>query len=298
MTGTAQRRIYNDAFADGKRWDDFTHRPGDIIIATPAKCGTTWTQTIVSSLLFPDGSVPGPVVIVSPWIDGRLEPAAIVAKRLEIQEHRRFIKTHTPADGVPWWPTASYIVVLRDGRDAFMSLVNHMAKIRPEVMSALNTETESSGGRPVVWSGDLHEDFPRWLHTEDAAPAYLASWWPMRRNSNVMFVHYNDLKSDLDGEMRRIASFLDISIPDEQWPSVVERCTFESMKARGDEIGPFEFVFEGGSDSFIFKGTNGRWRDVLTADEVSLYRKRIAQLLEPEAVEWLEKGSIATGRRP
>lgn len=102
MTDTSQRRIYRDGPTDGTRWDSFTHRPGDIVIATPAKCGTTWTQTIVASLLFPDGDVPGPVVIVSPWLDGRLEPAESVTKRLERQEHRRFVKTHTPADGVPF----------------------------------------------------------------------------------------------------------------------------------------------------------------------------------------------------
>lgn len=298
MSVTQRRRIYCDAFTDGTRWDQFEHRPGDVFIATPAKSGTTWTQTIVASLLWPDGAVPGPVLIVSPWIDGRLEPIESVAPRLARQEHRRFIKTHAPADGVPFWPTASYIVVLRDGRDAFMSLGNHMAQMRPEVMPRLNAEAEADGGHPLVWTGDPHVDFPMWLSMDDAAPAYLASWWSLRTEPNVIFVHYNDLKADLDGEMRRIASFLGISVPDDNWPDVVERCTFESMKARGDEIAPFEFLFPGGVDSFLYKGTNDRWRDVLTPDELALYERRVADLLSPEAVEWLEKGSIASGRRP
>lgn len=298
MTGTTQRRIYRDALIDGERWDDFVHRPGDIVIATPAKCGTTWTQAIVASLLWPDGSLPQPVVIVSPWVDGRIEPREAVAKRLEGQEHRRFVKTHTPADGVPWWPTASYIVVLRDGRDAFMSLLNHMAKMKPEIVARVNAEAEAEGGRPLRWSGDPHEDFPYWLGAEDSAPAYLASWWPRRGEPNMLFVHYNDLKADLEAEMRRIAAFLDVSVPHGLWPAAVERCTFESMKARGNEIGPFEFVFEGGSDSFLYKGTNGRWHDVLTGAELALYAERVSELLSPDAANWLENGSIATGRRP
>jgi aryl sulfotransferase len=294
----SQRRVYNDGVTDSKRWDTFKHRPGDVVIATPAKCGTTWTQAIVASLLWPDGSPPEPVVIVSPWVDGRIEPAESVAERLERQQHRRFVKTHTPADGVPWWPTASYIVVLRDGRDAFMSLLNHMAKMRPEIVALMNAEAEMGGGQPLHWSGDPHQDFPQWLASDQSAPAYLASWWPRRREPNVLLLHYNDLKADLAGEMRRIASFLGLTVPEGLWPSVVERCTFESMRARGDEIGPFELVFEGGAGSFLFKGTNGRWRDVLTEEELAQYQRRVAELLSPEAADWMEHGSLASGRRP
>lgn len=299
MKDTSQRRIYNTGTTDSTHWDRFTHRPGDIIIATPSKCGTTWTQTIVSSLLFPDGAVPQPVVVVSPWLDGRIEPIEQVAKRLERQDHRRFVKTHTPADGVPFWSTASYIVVLRDGRDSFMSLLNHAAKIRPEVIAHITAEAEAAGGTSTwTFTGDAHADFPEWFESTDFVGTYLASWWPRRAAPNVLFVHYNDLKTDLDGEMRRIAAFLAIDVPDTMWTEVVERCTFESMKSRPDEIGPFEFAFDGGADSFLFKGTNGRWRDVLTEDELALYAQRVAECLPADAAEWLEQGAIASGIRP
>jgi aryl sulfotransferase len=235
---------------------------------------------------------------VSPWVDGRIEPIGAVVERIEQQRHRRFIKTHTPADGVPYWPNASYIVVLRDGRDAFMSLLNHMAKLRPEIVAHTNAETVAGGGQPLTWSGDPHVDFPAWLASEDGALSYLASWWPLRTKPNVLLVHYNDLKVDLAGEMKRIASFLGIAIPKELWGVVVERCTFEAMKARGDEIGPFEVIFEGGVQSFLHKGTNGRWRDVLTEGELALYRRRVAEVLPADAAKWLEHGSLAIGGRP
>lgn len=299
MTETTQHRVYNTSFSDGTRWERFTHRPGDIVIATPSKCGTTWTQTIVASLLFPDGDTPGPVVIISPWVDGRIEPIEAVAKRLERQEHRRFVKTHTPADGVPFWSTASYVVVIRDGRDAFMSLDNHMKKIRQEVVDRLNEESGKEGNEPLAWTGDVATDFDSWLANPDAnVVSYLASWWSRHSEPNVLFVHYNDLKADLDGEMRRIASFLGIDVPSERWPDVVERCTFEAMKARPDEIGPFEFVFQGGADSFLYKGTNDRWRDYLTDRQLTTYAEHVRELLPPEAGEWLEHGAIASGVRP
>jgi aryl sulfotransferase len=106
----------------------------------------------------------------------------------------------------------------------------------------------------------------------------------------MLFVHYADLKADLAGEMRRIAAFLELEPPASLWPAVVERCTFEAMRARPAEIGSF-WNFEGGAQSFLFKGTNGRWRDVLTPAEVSAYVRRVAEILPADAAEWLEGGS-------
>ena len=37
---------YRGLFFDNSRWDGFELRAGDIVVTTPAKCGTTWTQTI------------------------------------------------------------------------------------------------------------------------------------------------------------------------------------------------------------------------------------------------------------
>ena len=117
-------REYRAVVSDNRRWRDFVPRPGDIFVCTPPKCGTTWMQTIVAAMLFPD-TPPGPVMEIAPWLDARFEPIEEVIGRLDAQTHRRSIKTHTPADGIPWYPSASYIVVGRDGRDAIMSHLNH-----------------------------------------------------------------------------------------------------------------------------------------------------------------------------
>ena len=49
--------------------DGFQLRPGDIIISTPPKCGTTWTQTICASAVLQEPELPLPLDSLSPWID-------------------------------------------------------------------------------------------------------------------------------------------------------------------------------------------------------------------------------------
>ena len=60
----------------------------------------------------------------------------------------------------------------------------------------------------------------------------------------------------------------------------------------------FSGHFEGGAESFLFKGTNGRWRGVLSEGELQRYQDRVEDLLVPEAAYWLEHGSLVSGCRP
>ena len=285
---------YRTAVFDNARWADFEPRPRDIFVCTPPKCGTTWTQTIVASLLWPDGDAPAPVMVLSPWIEFQLMPIEAVQAILGAQTHRRFMKSHTPADGIPFFPDAKYVVVGRDGRDAFMSLCNHLERFK--LVDLLNARALAAGVPPMPgWDGDVHGFFAQWLENADHM-RHLGSFWERRRDPRLLFVHYNDLKADLAGEMRRIAAFLEIDVPEARWPAVVERCTFEGMRARAAEIGDMDIAFEGGmKNGFLFKGTNGRWRDVLTRDELEAYAKRVAELVPPDAAAWIEYGRRALG---
>jgi aryl sulfotransferase len=292
-TSAADRPIekeYRSVVSDNLRWEKFVARPGDIFVCTPPKCGTTWMQTIVVTLLFADGDAPGPVTHIAPWIDARFEPADAVLSRLDAQTHRRSIKTHTNADGIPWFPEASYIVVGRDGRDAFMSFHNHMSNMKPELImelagSAIADGIDLGDGIPPI--DDIHDFYAWWLE-EKFLFDHVSSFWAHRNEPNVLFVHFDDMKADLEGAMRAVAEFLGIAVDDARWPELVARCTFESMKARSDEIGDF-MAFVGGADTFLYKGTNGRWRDVLTDTELAEFERCSAELLPADAAAWLNR---------
>src|SRR5512142_3040903 len=94
-------RRYEASMYDSNRWDGFELRPGDIVISTPPKCGTTWTQMLCALLIFDGPRFPAPLDELSPWLDMCNQPLADVRANLAAQTHRRFIKTHTPLDGVP-----------------------------------------------------------------------------------------------------------------------------------------------------------------------------------------------------
>jgi aryl sulfotransferase len=102
----APRTRYRSILADSARWDGFVFRPGDIIISTPPKCGTTWTQMLCALLIFDGPAFPALLDQMSPWLDMSIRSLAEVTAALAAQTHRRFIKTHTPLDGLPLPGTA------------------------------------------------------------------------------------------------------------------------------------------------------------------------------------------------
>jgi aryl sulfotransferase len=276
-------------------WNDFPFRSDDIIVATYAKSGTTWTQQIVTQLVFA-GREDIPIHALSPWLDLRILPPN-TRDMLEAQEHRRIIKTHLPLDALVFSPKAKYLYIGRDGRDVLWSLYNHHANANAMWFSAMN-ETPGRVGPPIEPADpDIRRYFNTWLE-QDGAPFWsfwenISSWWQARHLPNVKLVHFSDLKADLEGEMRSIAQFLDIEVPEADWPSLTQHCTFDYMKANAEKMAPLGgMIFEGGAETFINKGTNGRWRDVLSPAESLAYERMAVEKVGEDCARW-----FATGRR-
>jgi aryl sulfotransferase len=120
------REMMNHHF-DSTVWNDFAFRDDDIVIATYAKSGTTWVQQIVGQLIF-HGDPAVDVAEISPWLDLRVPPKAVKLPAVEVQAHRRFLKTHLPVDALVFSPNAKYVFVARDGRDVVWSMWNHHAR--------------------------------------------------------------------------------------------------------------------------------------------------------------------------
>jgi len=275
-------------------WNDFKFRDDDIVIATYGKSGTTWMQQILSQLIF-NGAEGIDVSALSPWLDLRVMPPEAIAG-LADQIHRRFIKTHLPVDALVFSPRAKYLYVGRDGRDAVWSLYNHHANANEHWYDALNN-APGRVGPPIEPPPDSIPDyFRRWL-TEDGYPFWsfwenVRSWWTVRDLPNVKLVHFNALKKDLPGSIREIAAFLEIPIDEAKFPAIVAHCSFDYMKSHAEEVSPLGgTLWNGGAKTFINKGTNGRWRDMLTADDIAHYEAKVRAELGEDCASWLAGGA-------
>lgn len=287
------RELHNHHM-DSTVWNAFRFRDDDIVIGTYGKAGTTWTQQIVSQLIFA-GAEGIDVSSLSPWLDMRILPRAETLAMLEAQTHRRFIKTHLPLDALVFSPKAKYLYIVRDGRDVAWSLHNHFAKVKPEFYDVLNGAPGRVGPPLPRLPEDQREFFLGWM-ANDGAPFWsfwenIRTWWAARHLPNVMFVHFADLKADPDRMIRDIAAFLEVGVAEVLWPTILDHCSFDYMKRHAEHMAPLGGApWEGGAGSFIHKGTNGRWRDMLTEQDCARYRAVAREQLGDECAGWVESG--------
>jgi aryl sulfotransferase len=276
---------YRSRLADSGRWDGFAFRDGDIVISTPSKCGTTWMQMICALLIFGEPKLPGPLTELSPWLDLATEPITGVFAALDAQQHRRFITTHTPLDGLPVDERVTYICVGRDPRDAAISSDNHLINMNRAVPRASRLER-----------------FWHWI--EVAAPPdeglelllhHLGTFWNRLQASNVVLIHYADLRADLEGEMRRLAGRLGITINTDLWVNLVAQARFDRMRERASEIVPEVTIAGLGPDAsrFFNRGSSGQWRSLLGPADLRRYEARVRQLAAPDLAFWVHKASRA-----
>lgn len=223
---------YRSADEDSGRWLDFRYRSGDIVISTRSKHGTTWMQMICALLVFRTPDLPAPLPELSPWLDWLVVPEDEVLARLYAQQHRRFVKTHTPLDGIPLDPRAWYVVVARHPLDAAVSLYHQGNNLDRERMRELTGgPAQRTSPRPA-----LQQWLASWLDRDtdcredlDGLPGvlwHLSDAWGRRSDPNVVLVHYEDLSADLDGQMRRLADRFGLDVPARRWPELVAAAGF------------------------------------------------------------------------
>lgn len=307
----APARKYRSMVMTAARWDGYRPRPDDVIVATYPKCGTTWTQRIVS-LLIHQSPAPRDIMGEAPWLDSNLfGPVGQMLARLEAQTHRRSMKSHLPLDGFPVFEGVKVIHTVRDGRDACISMHNHQLGIlRQNALPSLLAEAPPevfANGPPPPTPEDPHDWFLRWMDDAErydpAAPfaetpfcEFELTYWARRREPWLLHVNYADLKRDLAGEMRRIAEFLEIDTPPALMRELVDAATFEAMKRDGDALLPrIGEHFDKGAERFLNKGVNGRWKDFLTSGDLARYDALIRRKLSADHARWIEHGRSVAG---
>jgi len=299
-------RRYHGFMADSARWERFKLRADDVVISTPSKCGTTWTQQIVGMLLRDTVTLP-PIGTISPWLDMQVRTEDEVFGLLEAQTERRFIKTHTPLDGLPSAPTVTYIAVIRHPLDVAMSDRDHAANMLR--LKAVKLREAAAGTYvPEIESETPPEDpadFLHWFIDNHEQPTgsgpngledycqQIGTYWEARRQPNVHLIHYSDMWNDLDGEMRRIAAILDVTVDELRWPEFVQAATLDSMRARAKSTAPDAHLGLWQSpEEFFHAGGSREWRELLTPDDLAHFDERLS-MLAGDAKPWVLHGRSA-----
>jgi aryl sulfotransferase len=248
--------------------------------------------------------LPRPLTEISPWVDAVTHDIDATVAMLEAQRHRRFVKTHTPLDGLPFDERVTYICAGRDPRDVALSYAHSMANLDPGTFRATaDRASDHVPRRREPPPRDPLERFWRWADGElqddqRGSGATLArlvhhveTFWRRRHEPQILLFHYRDLQVDLPGQMRRLADGLGIEVSDERLAELAAEATFDRMRARADELAPgVDAGLWRSNQAFFRSGTTGQWRELLDDAAVCRYQARLAQLAPADLANWLHTG--------
>jgi aryl sulfotransferase len=212
------------------------------------------------------------------------------------------MKTHLALDGIPYNEKVKYVVVCRDGRDIAMSFWNHYSNYSEGALARLQARSPELGREFPVAPAELNTFWHDWSTRgwfdwqQDGWPMWselhvMQSWFDFRHLPNIPFFHYADMLADTPRAIREIADFLGIAIDDGRANAIAEIVSFDNMKANSDKfLSSGGRLWVGGGDTFFNKGTNGRWRDEISAENLALYDQAADRVMSPECRRWTETG--------
>lgn len=276
-------------------------RDGDVVISVPPKSGTTWTMNIVHQLFTGGTADFRDIYEEVPWIEFLShpgQPLQSVVDRVEAMPagRRRAFKTHSAPPALPFIEAGSgrdvkYIVVFRNPEEALVSF-------RPFIEKHSDAWFE-------LWQmprqAMCRQDFPSFYAEvvdrqgmQGMFFAFLAAWWPLRREENVLLLHFADMKRDHEASIRTIAGFLGVEPEADRWPAILEYTSFPWMKRHEDK---FEAVTTGEipiltSGAMIRKGEAGKAASDGMTEEISRHLRDLGRRICPDeaALTWLYEG--------
>jgi hypothetical protein len=298
----------HDAPRGGPPWIDPTlqqqvdWRDGDIIVSVPVKSGTTWMMNIVHQLR--TGGDPGfnDIYVEVPWLEFVESPNDTRERRLErfrsmTTARRRAFKTHAAPPLIPYVepgpsaPDVKYVVVVRNPEEALVSLKpfleGHSQAFFDHWQMPRNAMTRPTF---VAFYRDVLANTPIASTLFD----FVASWWPLRHEPNVRIVHFSELKREPERTIRALAEFLGFAPSRDEWPRILEYCSFDWMKRSQDK---FELQHVIGfpvldSGVMVRKGAVGRAKDDGMTEEIAReVRARGAEIIrDPQILDWVYCG--------
>lgn len=244
---------------------DYKPYPDDVILVTYPKCGSTWSQHILS-LIFRKGA---PMLATmesfgaSPFLEMTGADAARDMPRPGV------IKVHLPYHLTPYSPDAKYVYVTRNPKDCCVSYFHHMKNIAGYHFDGSFDEFFELFISGNIDYGDYFDHF--------------LEWYDHRNDPNVLFVTYEEMKADTKAAVMKFASFLGKEYADllNENPKVLEDILHYS------------------SFGYMKEKVNEDFNRLHEMDEESIRNaSHIPEGLKPTFLKMIETGKQLEGKKP
>ena len=228
----------------------------DVWVVSYPKSGTTWVQQVVK-LLRSGGKDDGrKITDVIPFVDMvNKDPIFHYQVNLSELPFPRAFKSHFTYDLMPCGPPntkpCKYIYIARNPKDVAVSLFHFLSANK-----VLPPDQNWSDFLSAFLTGGV--GYGSWFD-------HVLGWWMHKDDPNVLFLKFEDMKTDLTTSIGTIAKFIGCTVSKERLEAIVQQSEFESMKSNPLVNYSWEPTHQ--ANPFMRKGMVGDWKNKFTDDQ-------------------------------
>lgn len=253
---------------------DLEMRAGDICFVSFPKSGSTWLSNIIY-LITTGGEelTDKPLRDCLHWVASSW-PYPRDKEELDALPPPRIFKSHMPYRMAPGQEPGNnpckYIYIARNPKDVAVSYYHF-----------------ESGKN---WSGNYAGPWEHWLgiFLEGRAQRgdwfdHVLSWWERSDSERILFMKYEDLKTNFDQEIEKLVAFLDYPLTDDVLEMIRRKTSFEHMK--NDSFSNLQEISQ--LEGFYRKGQIGSWKDQFTVAQNEYFERVYAERMAGSGLEFM-----------
>jgi hypothetical protein len=264
---------------------------GDTLVATVPKSGTTWTQALVSALLRDEPGASYMIEGESAWVDCSLRAVEPLAKLLDTIPGRRCLKSHAPVEALPWSKDLFYVATYRHPLDAHFSMRTHLKRMDEDIELNMRYPQDDPDATFDFFLGRDGAEHGTDNMTLESIVNHLKSFVAVADRSNVLILHYADLKRDPMSQADRLMRFLGLEFETGRLAEIVDGAGFEQMRARAAEaVAQDDGAVFSATPEFFAEGGTAKWEGKLSQAQLGAYDAWISKMLTGPERHWLENG--------
>ena len=245
---------YRTVISDSARWEGFTFRARRHRHLDARQMRHDLDADDLRAARLPDARLPGAARPISPWLEMLTRDPVDVLAALEAQptagsssRTRRWTGCRTTTAsrtsasaatratsrcrGTTTWPTWTSCACSRPEPRQSASTTSPSCSPKARRYGP-NRKPSASGCGSTTTAPTRSAPRPR------RPPAPPADVLGGARPSNIVLLHYDDLKADSTARCANVSSRLGIPVDEARWPALVDAATFDQMRANADRVAP------------------------------------------------------------
>jgi hypothetical protein len=228
----------------------------DVFVATFGKSGTNWMMQIAQQIAYRGAAEFAHIHDMVPWPDAP-EPRCVALDDMTARDGSptglRVIKTHLETHYVPYDEKAVYLTVLRDPKEVLVSAYYFLGGIMGMIS---------------------HVGIDEWIDLSQSSlttgwAVHAASFWAWRERPNVLVLNFREVKEKPQECIERVTSKMGVTLTKDELEKVVERASFDYMKAHESQFQPprAPFTQDENATAMIRSGKSGDSGELLSREQ-------------------------------